>query len=135
MSCIFCDIINGKAPAYVLFQDEYLIAFMDKYPLSKGHVLIVPVQHAEKMHLVNDEALARILPLAKRIANAMELKDYNILQNNGQIAHQAVMHVHFHIIPKREDEGLSLGWRVNHSISEKEIEQIATQIKNKLQEN
>lgn len=133
MNCIFCQISNGTAPAHVLYQDSNVIAFMDKYPLAKGHVLIIPRTHAEKMHQVKDEELMHILPVAKKIAKAMGIENYNLLQNNGRIAHQAVFHVHFHIIPKRENEGLGLIWKVRNSISEQEIEEIASDIRSKIE--
>ena len=100
-SCLFCRIVKGEIPSYKLIETAKSFAFLDIGPLSKGHALVIPKEHAEQMHQLSDESLADILPVAKKIANAIGAKDYNILQNNGKEAHQVVMHVHFHIIPKK----------------------------------
>lgn len=91
---------------------------MDIQPTAKGHLLIIPKYHGAKLHNLPDEYLADLLPVAKRLAIALNLNidspqgdGYNILQNNGRIAHQVVDHVHVHLIPKRDEEtGLIVGW-------------------------
>lgn len=116
--CIFCKIIKGDIPSYKIAETAKSYAFLDIGPTAKGHVLIIPKFHGEKLHDVPDEYLADLLPLAKRIAVASKLDNaglsgtgYNILQNNGSIAHQVVPHVHVHLIPKRSaDTGLIVGW-------------------------
>ncbi|THH29356.1 hypothetical protein EUX98_g4816 [Antrodiella citrinella] len=112
-SCIFCKIIKGEIPSFKIVETETTFSFLDIGPLSKGHALIIPKHHAEKLHELPDEYLTEALPIAKKIATALGLKDYNILQNNGRIAHQEVDHVHFHLIPKpraSDEEGLVIGW-------------------------
>jgi len=112
-SCIFCKIIKGEIPSFKLVETEFSFAFLDINPLSKGHALIIPKVHAEKLHEVPDENLADVMPIAKKIALAIGAADYNVLQNNGRIAHQEVPHVHFHVIPKpaaTDSEGLVIGW-------------------------
>lgn len=74
---------------------------------------MIPKYHAAKLHELPDEYLSDVLPIAKKIAVAQGIENYNILQNNGRIAHQMVDHVHFHVIPKPSDsdnEGLVIGW-------------------------
>ncbi len=90
MSCIFCKIIKGDIPSAKVIETALSYAFMDIQPLSRGHVLVIPKFHAQKLHELPDESLADLLPLAKKVINAMGPSDYNILQNNGQKAHQAV---------------------------------------------
>ncbi|KAG8983378.1 hypothetical protein FRB94_007005 [Tulasnella sp. JGI-2019a] len=112
-SCLFCKIIKGEIPSLKILETELSYAFMDINPLAKGHSLIIPKFHAEKLHEVPDESLADVMPIAKKIALAIGSPDYNILQNNGAIAHQVVKHVHFHVIPKpaeSDKEGLVIGW-------------------------
>jgi len=114
-TCIFCKIVKGEIPSYKLLETDFSIAFLDINPLSKGHALIVPKYHSEKMHELPDEYLADAMPVAKKIVQALQTDDlnYNILQNNGRIAHQEVDHVHFHVIPKwsaTDSEGLVVGW-------------------------
>ncbi|KAH9891887.1 HIT-like protein [Cubamyces lactineus] len=112
-SCIFCKIIKGEIPSFKLIETEKVYSFLDIGPLSKGHALIIPKYHAEKLHEVPDEYFTDVLPAAKKIALALEAENYNLLQNNGRIAHQEVDHVHFHVIPKpaaSDNEGLVVGW-------------------------
>ena len=130
--CIFCKIVNGEIPAHKIYESEHVLAFLDIEPLSRGHCLIIPKQHAEKLHHVTDDsALQEILIVAKKIAQALKIENYNILQNNGRPAHQFVPHVHFHLIPKINDEGLGLIWKAN-KVSQDELAQVATEIKENL---
>ncbi|KAJ2746611.1 Adenosine 5'-monophosphoramidase [Coemansia sp. BCRC 34301] len=109
--CVFCKIIRGEIPSVKLLETATTIAFLDIEPLSDGHALVVPKFHAEKMHQLPDEFLADAMPVAKKIAVALGADNYNILQNNGRLAHQEVPHVHFHIIPKPSaDKGLVIKW-------------------------
>ncbi|KAH8151620.1 uncharacterized protein LAJ45_04242 [Morchella importuna] len=110
-ACIFCRIIRGEIPSFKLLETEKIFAFLDIQPLSKGHCLVIPKTHGERLHDVPDDELAELLPAAKKLALATGAVDYNILQNNGSIAHQVVGHVHVHMIPKpNEKEGLTVGW-------------------------
>ncbi|KAF2399841.1 HIT-like protein [Trichodelitschia bisporula] len=110
-ACIFCKIIKGEIPSFKLFESEKVFAFLDIQPLSHGHSLIIPKHHGEKLTDIPDDQLSEILSVTKRIAAASGATDYNILQNNGRIAHQEVGHVHFHMIPKpNAEEGLGIGW-------------------------
>ncbi|KAL6816049.1 HIT family protein 1 [Trichoderma sp. SZMC 28013] len=111
MSCIFCRIIKGEIPALKLFESEKTLAFLDIGPLSKGHALVIPKYHGAKLADIPDDQLSEILPTLKKLVTATGATDYNILQNNGAIAHQQVNHVHFHMIPKpTETEGLGITW-------------------------
>ncbi|KAM0300122.1 hypothetical protein HYE67_006364 [Fusarium culmorum] len=110
-NCIFCKIIKGDIPSFKLFESDKTLAFLDIGPLSKGHALVIPKYHGAKLADIPDEDLAEILPVLKKIVNATGATDYNILQNNGRIAHQEVDHVHFHMIPKpNNEEGLGVTW-------------------------
>ncbi|KAJ5949368.1 hypothetical protein N7454_000952 [Penicillium verhagenii] len=110
-ACIFCKIIKGDIPSFKLFESDKVFAFLDIQPLSRGHALVIPKFHGAKLTDIPDEDLLEILPVAKKIAKASGATDFNILQNNGRIAHQVVDHVHFHMIPKpNEQEGMSIGW-------------------------
>lgn len=112
---IFDKIIAGEIPCHRVYEDEQVMAFLDIGPISRGHTLVVPKERKAHLHQLSDEsaaALGRILPrLCRAIVHATGAKAYNILQNNGASAHQAVMHVHFHIIPKYDGEGLDIDWR------------------------
>ncbi|KAJ2076894.1 Adenosine 5'-monophosphoramidase [Coemansia sp. RSA 988] len=111
VDCIFCKIVKGDIPSVKLLETANTFAFLDVGPLSEGHALVVPKYHAEKLHEVPDSFLAETMPVAKQIATALNVENYNVLQNNGSLAHQEVPHVHFHVIPKpNAEEGLTIGW-------------------------
>ncbi|KAI0088589.1 HIT-like protein [Irpex rosettiformis] len=133
-TCIFCKIIKGEIPSYKLIETDTVFSFLDIGPLSKGHALVIPKYHAEKLHEVPDEYLTETLPIAKKIAIALGAENYNILQNNGRIAHQEVPHIHFHVIPKpsaSDDEGLVIGWPTQE-VEQEEIEQLHDELLKKL---
>ncbi|KAK4178492.1 HIT-like domain-containing protein [Triangularia setosa] len=110
-ACIFCKIIKGEIPCFKLFESDKTLAFLDINPLSKGHALVIPKHHGEKLTDIPDDQLGEILPIVKKLAAATGANDWNLLQNNGKLAHQEVGHVHFHMIPKPNDkEGLGVGW-------------------------
>ncbi|KAK0673596.1 HIT-like domain-containing protein [Cercophora samala] len=110
-ACIFCKIIKGEIPCFKLFESDKTLAFLDINPLSKGHALVIPKHHGEKLTDIPDDQLGEILPIVKKLAAATGANDWNLLQNNGKLAHQEVGHVHFHMIPKpNEKEGLGVGW-------------------------
>jgi histidine triad (HIT) family protein len=112
---IFDKIIDGQIPCHRVYEDDHVLAFLDIGPLSDGHTLVVPKERVAFLHELGDEAaaaLGRVLPrLCRAVMEATGAGAYNILQNNGRAAHQEVMHVHFHIIPRYDDAGLGITWR------------------------
>ncbi|KAI8904330.1 adenosine 5'-monophosphoramidase [Gorgonomyces haynaldii] len=131
MNCIFCKIIKKEIPCHKLVETELSLAFLDVNPLNKGHALVIPKQHAQKLHELSDASLRDLLPIAKQIAVALGAENYNILQNNGRIAHQAVDHVHFHVIPKDPNGGLEIEWDVQEA-AKQDLPQLAEQLRQKL---
>ncbi len=114
---IFCKIIRGEVPCHKVYEDEHVLAFLDIFPLSAGHTLVIPKEAAPTLDRLSDDsaaALGRALPrICRAIVKATGVKAYNVLQNNGAAAHQAVFHVHFHVIPKPPDDassGLGIVW-------------------------
>jgi len=112
---IFSKILRGEIPCHKVYEDEHVLAFLDVGPLSHGHTLVIPKEPAQTLDRLSDDAaaaLGRVLPrLCRAVMQATGVADYNVLQNNGTPAHQAVHHVHFHIIPKpAPHEGLGIEW-------------------------
>jgi histidine triad (HIT) family protein len=112
---IFAKILRGEIPCHRVYEDDKVLAFLDVNPLSRGHTLVIPREPAETLDQLSDDsaaAIGRVLPrLARAVMAATGASAYNVLQNNGPLAHQAVFHVHFHIIPKYDDGGgLGIGW-------------------------
>jgi histidine triad (HIT) family protein len=113
---IFGKIIAGQIPCHRVYEDDRVLAFLDVNPLTRGHTLVIPKEPAETLDQLSDEsaaALGRVLPrLCRAVIAATGVNQYNVLENNGAAAHQAVRHVHFHIIPKpNPNEGLGIGWQ------------------------
>ncbi len=112
---VFAKIIRGEIPCHRVYEDEKVLAFLDVGPLSPGHTLVIPKEPAVTLDRLSDEsaaAIGRVLPrIARAVMAATGSPDFNVLQNNGTAAHQAVPHVHFHVIPKPSAEaGLGIRW-------------------------
>ncbi|HRQ72657.1 MAG TPA: HIT family protein [Phycisphaerales bacterium] len=117
---VFARIIRGEIPCHRVYEDDRVLAFLDVNPLSRGHVLVIPKEQAETLDALSDDsaaALGRVLPrICRAVLRATGATDFNVLQNNGPDAHQAVMHVHFHVIPRFPGQragGLGILWRPN----------------------
>lgn len=112
---VFGKIIRGEIPCHKVYEDTHVLAFLDINPLSPGHTLVVPKEPAPTLDQLSDEAAAaigRVLPrLCRAVIAATGVREYNVLENNGGGAHQAIAHVHFHIIPKpNSHQGLGISW-------------------------
>ncbi len=125
-STIFDKILAGEIPCHRVYEDDHVLAFLDIGPLSEGHTLVIPKERKAQLHELSDEsaaAIGRVLPrIARAVLAATGAIAYNVLQNNGSAAHQVVMHVHFHVIPKVGGEGLGIGWNAGSLSSEKGAE-------------
>ena len=112
---IFDRILSGAVPCHRVYEDDRVLAFLDIAPLSRGHTLVIPKEPAATLDRLSEEsaaAIGRVLPrICRAVLAATGAAAFNVLQNNGALAHQAVFHVHFHIIPKFEDgAGLGIRW-------------------------
>ncbi|KAI9150155.1 HIT domain-containing protein [Paramyrothecium foliicola] len=118
---------SREIPSFKLFESEKTLAFLDIGPLSKGHALVIPKFHGAKLADIPDDQLSEVLPVLKKLVNATGATDYNILQNNGTIAHQEVHH-----IPKpNEKEGLGINWPTSPADMDK-LKALAEEIKSKI---
>ncbi len=112
---VFGMIIRGEIPCHKVYEDDRVLAFLDINPLSNGHTLVIPKEPAQTLDTLSEEsaaALGRVLPrICRAVIAVTGVREYNVLENNGTGAHQAIAHVHFHIIPKpNRTEGLGIGW-------------------------
>jgi histidine triad (HIT) family protein len=113
---VFSKILRGELPCHKVYEDDHVLAFLDIFPIARGHTLVIPKQAVATLDALSDEAAAaigRVLPrIARAVLAATGTTAFNILQNNGALAHQVVDHVHFHVIPKHADgSGLGVGWK------------------------
>ncbi|MHA2251724.1 MAG: HIT domain-containing protein [Candidatus Kariarchaeaceae archaeon] len=107
--CFACSVIKNEIEFKVLIENENAMGILiETEPITEGHCLIFPKIHYPKFHDIPQGSIfSDMMILIKQFAEAMQLKNYNILQNNGSIANQHLFHVHFHLIPKwSKDEGL-----------------------------
>ncbi|SEQ22897.1 histidine triad (HIT) family protein [Lachnospiraceae bacterium RM5] len=114
-NCIFCKIAAGEIPSHTLYEDDDFKVIFDLGPATKGHALIIPKEHADNLFELDDEVVAKVLVLAKKIAtkmkDAFKCDGLNIVQNNGECAGQSVNHFHMHIIPRYEGDNALPLWK------------------------
>ena len=107
--CIFCKIVNGEMPSYKIYEDDFCYAFLDISNDIYGHTLVIPKKHYENVMTCDNKTLARVLEVCKKIGTHY-VKDcgfdgFNIINACGKAAEQSVFHVHFHILPRKNDDG------------------------------
>lgn len=110
---IFAKIIRGEAPCYKVYEDEDVLAFLDLFPQSRGHTLVIPKQAAARNLLdIDADNLCKVTLATQKVARAVaeELAPagIQIAQFNGAPAGQTVFHIHFHIVPRYEGQGLGV---------------------------
>ena len=132
MTTIFTDIIEGKRPGFIIFEDDKHIAILDKYPIDTGHSLIIPKTPYEKITDMPKNDVALLFSLVPQVANAI-LKAtgavaFSIAQNNGKEAKQIIPHVHVHIIPRYADKATM--WTKREIPSDDKLEELRQKIKN-----
>jgi histidine triad (HIT) family protein len=112
MSCVFCAIVAGEAPAIRIHEDDGYLAILDVRPFTRGHTLVVPKRHTVDLTDTPPQTLADMVTIGQRIAKAAratELADAtNIAINDGRPAFQSVLHIHLHVLPRRNGDKLSV---------------------------
>ncbi len=113
-SCVFCKIVAAEIPSSVVYEDQYVLSFIDIGPLADGHLLVIPRDHYTNLTDAPPEVVGRVgsvLPILSRAClSVTRAEGFNVLCNQGRVAGQAVGHVHFHIIPRKEGDGLGYRW-------------------------
>jgi histidine triad (HIT) family protein len=109
--CIFCKILKGELPCHKVYEDDKVLAFLDIHPATRGHTLVVWKEHKTCIEELNEEDFLeftkKLYNIAKKIGKYSE--GYNILMNDNKAAGQLVPHLHFHIIPRKEGDGVKVG--------------------------
>lgn len=127
MNCKFCKISNKEKTALIVCESENTISFLDKNPISAGHILIIPKAHYVSIYDCPDEILQELISETKRVAELIKVKlksdSVNILNASGKNAQQSTKHLHFHIVPRFKDDNLNLWFRDTEksSVSTEEI--------------
>ena len=113
--CIFCRIVAGQAPAYVLAEDDLSVAFLDRGQATAGHTLVVPRRHASDIWEISQPDLTAVMAMAKQIAHLLDERlspdGLNLTQSNRVAGWQDVFHFHVHLIPRWIDDGLTPPWK------------------------
>lgn len=129
--CIFCKIIKGEIPSNKVYEDDEVLAFLDIGPINKGHCLNIPKEHYDNLVELPEDLAEQVMRVVKKVAPSVleitQADGFNVGLNNGEAAGQVVMHAHFHIIPRLNDDGLEHWPRQEYTDGE-EREEIARSI-------
>lgn len=110
--CIFCQIVSQEISSRKIMETEKALAFLDLDPINPGHVLVIPKEHYQNLEDISEESLIAVSKMLKDVGKLLKKKlgiaGYNVIENNDPIAGQVIHHLHFHIIPRYQDDGLKL---------------------------
>ena len=125
-SCIFCKIVSGEIPSKKIYEDDFLIAFLDINPMSFCHTILIAKKHFLNLEETDDQYLSKILIASKKIVkflknNISEIKGFNYLSNQEKIAGQEINHFHFHIFPFQRAKSLQDDERVLHCLNPQKL--------------
>lgn len=113
MNCIFCKILDGKIPSYKVYEDDYVMAFLDISQITKGHTLVVPKKHVKNIFEMDEALASEVFIAVPKIANAIQEAfkpiGLNIISNNKK-PHQSVDHFHIHLIPRYENDDFKINF-------------------------
>ncbi|HCV7940250.1 HIT family protein [Staphylococcus aureus] len=132
---IFGKILTGEIPSFKVYEDDYVYAFLDISQVTKGHTLLIPKKASANIFETDEETMKHIGVALPKVANAIKRAfnpdGLNIIQNNGEFADQSVFHIHFHLIPRYENDidGFGYKWETHEDILDNDAkQQIAEQI-------
>ena len=126
--CVFCEIIKGNIPSKKIYEDDKVLAILDISQATKLHTLVMPKEHYENIFDIDEDTLAHLIKVVKKIANHYqktnpEILGINLLNNNNEAAGQSVMHYHMHILPRYKNDNLKIEFTDNSaSINIDELE-------------
>lgn len=130
--CAFCAIVGGEQPAHRVYEGEDAVAFLDVNPVARGHTLVVPREHHETLTDMDQETTEATFAAARTVAEAVESAldpdGLNLVQSSGGAAGQDVFHVHVHLIPRHEGDGVSFA-PSRREFDEEEGERVAAEIR------
>lgn len=124
--CLFCKIVKGEIPAEKVYEDSEFVAFMDIYPVMKGHTLMIPKFHVEWMQDANDELIAKLFVQVKHLMKKMK-ENLNCDFVQIGVVGEAVKHLHIHLIPRYLDDNM-LRWPIL-TYNDGEMQDYANKIK------
>ncbi|WP_456474723.1 HIT family protein [Candidatus Pyrohabitans sp.] len=133
--CIFCRIVKGEIPCYRLYESELALAFLDINPVTRGHALVVPKRHVERLSQLSGQEVREVFTTAAKLAEAslgaLDAKGVNLWVNQGRVAGQVVDHFHVHVVPRYAEEDLKIEVK-GEKLSDSEMRSIAEKIKGRV---
>lgn len=138
--CIFCEIVKKAAPASIVYEDDTVLAFLDIFPIIKGHTLVIPKKHFDSLEDCDEDVAKHLMAVIKKLNLAVKksTKADGILNEvmNGEAAGQEVFHLHYHIVPRFYNDGF--GWFYPKGYRDKEeerssLDDVATSIREEIQ--
>jgi histidine triad (HIT) family protein len=134
--CIFCKIVAGEIPSTRVYEDAEVLAFMDIGPIIKGHTLVIPKQHMDRITEAPIGVLSRVMAVVQKVAqaqlNGLKADGVNVLQANGVAAGQQVPHLHVHVVPRFKTDGHHWNWAAKKYGSAEEMKEFAETIRKAL---
>ncbi len=125
-SCVFCNIVKGKERAFRIYEDDGVVVILDKYPVSRGHLLVITKKHYESIHDADPKAIVHAFSVASALAriyrNHLNASGVNVLTNSGRPAGQIIFHFHVHVIPRWHSGGFR--WGSRHELDEEEAKEV-----------
>lgn len=137
--CIFCKIIAGEIPGAKVYEDDYVLAFLDISQVTEGHTLVIPKNHQENIYDLSEEDASHVFQAVPKVARALKksfnLSGLNMLNNNGQFAGQSVFHFHVHLLPRYDNnDGFAAKWQTHaDDYSPEKLQEIAQTIEGNIQ--
>lgn len=129
--CIFCKIVEGSIPSYKVYEDEHCYAFLDIFPANRGHTLVIPKNHVKDIHEADAQTFGRVASTAKVVADLLqtqlESEGTSVFQMNRDAGWQTVFHLHMHVIPRWENDGLHKPWDITPAV-ESDLLEVLQQI-------
>lgn len=131
-NCVFCKIVAREIPAYVVYEDEDTLAFLDAKPINPGHTLVIPKEHHANIYEIPQELLKKVIATVQKVAvavkNGVDSDGLNVGLNNDSAAGQEVYHLHFHVMPRHEGDGYEL-WHGDIEQSDEEKKETVERIR------
>ena len=131
MACIFCQIVEKKADATIIYEDDVFMALLDIMPRNPGHALVIPKTHRENIFEIREDEIGHLYKIVKKIANAVkkavDAEGVSIVQSNK--VSQGFAHFHTHVIPRYFDDGMPIVWEGDEKVDKKELDRIAERIR------
>lgn len=108
--CVFCKIINGEIPSFKIYENDYVLCFLDINASTNGHTLIVPKKHFDNIFDLDEKYAEEMIKAVKHVSlllkEKLNVSAVNVINNSGTLAGQTVMHFHIHVIPRYENDGV-----------------------------